>query len=141
MKNLNKYQNWLQEKNLAPTTIRSYLHTLTKFNQTPSTPTLQAYFKDNLKNYDPSTLKVKKYALNSYLKFQRLKVEWERIARLIPSVQRKFFATINEQELTRLKQAQVEKSPQIYQRNSLILDFLFYSGVRVNELIQIQHQD
>jgi len=139
--NLPQYQSWLQEKNLAPTTIRHYLHTLTKFNQTPTPQTLQAYFKDNLKNYDPSTLKVKKYALNSYLKFQKLKVEWERIARLIPKTQRKFYATLNEVELTRLKQTQVEKNPQIYQRNNLILDFLFYSGVRINELIQIQHQD
>jgi integrase/recombinase XerD len=139
--NFPHYQQWLQEKNLAPTTIRSYLHSLAKFNQAPTTQTLQAYFKANLPNYDPSTLKVRQYALNSYLKFKQLKVEWEKIARLIPKVQRKFYATLNELELIQLKKTQVEKNRQIYQRNSRILDFLFYSGVRINELVQIKHSD
>jgi len=79
--------------------------------------------------------------LNSYVKFKKLKIEWEKIARLIPQVQRKFFDTINEQEFKRLKQAQVERSPSIHARNNLLLDFLFYSGVRINELIHIKHSD
>jgi site-specific recombinase XerD len=32
----------------------------------------------------------------------------------------------------------VEKSLEIYQRNNLILDFLFYSGCRVSELANIK---
>jgi integrase/recombinase XerD len=35
----------------------------------------------------------------------------------------------------------VEKSPSIHARNNLILDFLLYSGVRINELINIKHSD
>ncbi|CAG8793673.1 9259_t:CDS:1, partial [Cetraspora pellucida] len=64
-----------------------------------------------------------------------------RIARLIPKSQRKFFDTITEEELTKLKDAKVEKNPKIHQRNNLLLDFLFYSGVRINELVNIRHQD
>src|SRR6185369_17274061 len=56
-------------------------------------------------------------------------------------VQKKFFDTITEPELTLLKQTQVERSPTIHQRNNLLLDFLFYSGVRINELIHIKHSD
>jgi integrase len=56
-------------------------------------------------------------------------------------VQRKFFDTINETELAQLKQAKVEKNPTIHARNNLILDFLLYSGVRINELTNIKHSD
>ena len=35
-----------------------------------------------------------------------------------------------------MKQVRVEKSFHIHQRNNLLLDFLFYSGVRINELVQ-----
>jgi site-specific recombinase XerD len=117
------------------------LDTLGRFNQELTTQGVKAYFLQNLLKYQPTTLKTKQYALNSYLKFQQLKVEWEKIARLIPKVQKKFFATLKEKELAKLKQARVEKSHQVYQRNNLILDFLFYSGLRINELVHIKHQD
>ena len=58
-----------------------------------------------------------------------------------PTVQKKFFDTITEKELTLLKQTKVERSPSIHARNNLLLDFLFYSGVRINELTNIKHQD
>ena len=136
-----KYQAWLQDKNLAPTTIRCYLNTLAQFNQTFTTQGVKEYFLANQKTYQPTTLKTKQYALNSYLKFQQLKVEWEKIARLIPKVQKRFFTTLKEPELTKLKQARVEKNLQVYQRNNLILSFLFYSGLRINELVHIRHPD
>jgi site-specific recombinase XerD len=56
-------------------------------------------------------------------------------------VQKKFFATLKEAELTKLKETKVEKSPAIHSRNNLLLDFLFYSGLRINELINIKHQN
>jgi site-specific recombinase XerD len=140
MKN-HKYLEWLQDKNLASHTIRSYLDVLGKFNQPFTTSGIKAYFLTNLKRYEANSLKVKKYALNSYIKFKKLKIEWEKIARIIPSVQRKFFDTLNELEFKQLKEAKVEKSPTIHQRNNLLLDFLLYSGVRINELVNIRHQD
>jgi site-specific recombinase XerD len=54
---------------------------------------------------------------------------------------KKFFTTISEKELSLLKNARYEKNQQIYERNNLILDFLFYSGVRVSELVNIKHRD
>ena len=54
---------------------------------------------------------------------------------------RKFFTTINEDELSLLKKARFEKNNTIYQRNNLMLDFLFYSGIRVSELVNIKHRD
>ncbi|KLL02885.1 MAG: tyrosine recombinase XerC [Mycoplasmataceae bacterium CE_OT135] len=136
-----KYLAWLQDKNLSPSTIRSYLDTLRPFPTKFTTSQVKAYFKDNLSKYEAATLKVRKYALNSYVKFKKLKIEWEKIARLIPQTQRKFFDTITEGELALLKQTRVEKNPNIHQRNNLLLDFLLYSGVRINELVNIKHQD
>ena len=51
------------------------------------------------------------------------------------------FDTIDEEELSLLKIAKVEKNPKIHKRNNLIFDLLFYSGVRINELVNIKHQD
>jgi len=139
--NISQYTEYLQDKNLSANTIRLYLNVLDKFPQEFSTQNLQQYFRTSLTKYEATSLKVQQYALNSYIKFKKLQVEWERIVRIIPKTQRKFFDTIDEEELTRLKDAKVEKNPKIHQRNSLILDFLFYSGVRINELVNIKHQD
>lgn len=139
--NIPQYTEWLQDKNLSLNTIRLYLNVLDKFPQEFNTDNLKDYFRTNLKNYEATSLKVQQYALNSYLKFKKLEVEWERIARIIPKTQRKFFDTISEAELRQLKEAKVEKNPKIHQRNNLIFDFLFYSGVRINELINIKHQN
>ena len=54
---------------------------------------------------------------------------------------RQFFSTLTQPELELLKQTQPERNKQTYQRNNLILDFLFYSGLRVSELVNIRHSD
>jgi len=54
---------------------------------------------------------------------------------------RPFFSTINNKELEELKQVQAERNQKTHQRNNLILDFLFYSGIRVSELVNIKHSD
>jgi len=138
---ISQYTEYLQDKNLSPNTIRLYLNILDKFPQEFSTESLKTYFRTNLKKYEATSLKVQQWALNSYIKFKKLQVEWERIVRLIPKTQRKFFDTISEGELELLKETQVEKNPKIYERNNLILEFLFYSGLRINELINIKHSD
>ena len=139
--NIPQYTEWLQDKNLSANTIRLYLNILGKFRDQFNTANLKDYFRTNLKKYEATSLKVQQRAFNSYIKFKKLKVEWEKITRLIPQTQRKFYSTINEQELKQLKEAKVEKNPLIHQRNNLILDFLLYSGVRISELVNIKHQD
>ena len=139
--NTSEYTEYLQDKNLSSNTIRLYLNVLDKFPQEFSTNNLKEYFRNSLKKYEATSLKVQQYALNSYLKFKKLTVEWERIARIIPKTQRKFFDTITEEELKLLKLAKVEKNSKIHERNNLILDFLLYSGLRINELVNIKHQD
>jgi integrase/recombinase XerD len=43
--------------------------------------------------------------------------------------------------LEKLKQTNTKTSQKTNKRNNLILDFLFYTGLRVNELINIRHSD
>src|SRR5207247_5329525 len=40
-----------------------------------------------------------------------------------------------------LKQTRFEKREKTYQRNNLLLNFFFYTGLRMNELINIKHSD
>ena len=77
-KNPTNYTNYLQEKNLAPNTIRLYLATLAKFQlktKRLTTESIKEYFKTNLLKYQATSLKVERYCLNSYIKFKKLKVE------------------------------------------------------------------
>jgi hypothetical protein len=73
--NKHKYLAYLQDKNLASNTIRSYLNALNGLPSRFTTQNLKEYFLTNLKNYEATSLKVKKYALNSYIKFKKLKIE------------------------------------------------------------------
>jgi hypothetical protein len=74
MKNT-KYQAYLQDKNLASNTITAYLNALKGLPAKLTTQNLKEYFQVNLKRYEANTLKVRRYVLNSYLKFKKLKVE------------------------------------------------------------------
>ncbi|CAG8448202.1 813_t:CDS:2 [Racocetra fulgida] len=65
----------------------------------------------------------------------------ELVSKIIPKTTQKFFDTIAEDELEKLKQAKTRTSTAINQRDNLILEFLLYTGVRVGELINIRHCD
>jgi site-specific recombinase XerD len=92
---------------------------------------------------DPGTCRLYLAALISYSKYQKLneEIDWEKINFLIPKTQKKFYTTINEQELSRLKSVRFEKYEWQHQRNNLMLDFLFYAGLRASELVSIKHRD
>jgi hypothetical protein len=73
--NISQYTEYLQDKNLSANTIRLYLNILDKFQQKFSTDNLKDYFRSNLKKYEATSLRVHQRALNSYIKFKKLKVE------------------------------------------------------------------
>ena len=97
--------------------------------------------KQLLKKYEIASIQTKLAALKSYSKFSKVKANWERIIQLVPKVQKKFFTTLSEEELLRLKETRTETNEKIWQRNNLILDFLFYTGIRVSELLNLKHSD
>ncbi|CAG8448370.1 19221_t:CDS:2 [Racocetra fulgida] len=88
-------QNGLNDKLEEWTnTIRLYLNILDKFPSEFTTQSLREYFKINLKNYEATSLKVQQRAFNSYIKFKKL--------------ERKFYDTISEGELEKLKLAKAQ---------------------------------
>jgi len=144
MKQLNNYQNWLQEKGLTSGTIHNYLKILGYYGAQPlTTENISSFIQKINKRLTPPTCQLYLAGLISYAKFLQIPktINWPKLQNLIPQQSRKFFTTINQQELIRLKGVRFETQDQIWQRNNLILDFLFYSGIRVSELTNIRHRD
>jgi len=141
---LNDFKEWLQQKNFTNETIKNYLATIIQYdNREINTSTIANFLRERLDNYQPATLRSKRNALASYSKFLKIHItiEWEKINKLIPTVQKKLFSTVDYKELELLKKANTHTDQKTNQRNSLILDFLFYTGLRVNELINLKHSD
>ncbi len=141
--NLKPYPQSLKDKNSSPTTIETYQRIIGYYGKQPlSTENILAFVKQLNKSHEPATCQLYVAALKSYAKFQKIiSIDWERIKNFIPKKMKKFFTTINQGELTRLKQVKFEKNNWLYERNNLMLDFLFYSGLRANELVNIKHRD
>ena len=103
---------------------------------------INKFFKSKVEELAANGLKNIFFSLKSYAEFQKIgNIDWKLIRKLIPKTQGRFFDTIDEKELEQLKQARFEKRERTYQRNNLILDFLFYTGIRVNELVNVKHKD
>lgn len=137
------YLNWLEERNKSKTTIQNYLRFLKQFWQDKeiTTESIREFLKDNLNKYQPNSLKIIRYATSSYTKFAKINIDWEWIKGIIPKTQRKCFATLSIEELEQLKTIRSERNKNTYLRNNLIFDFLFFSGLRVSELVNINHSD
>ena len=137
------YISWLGERNKAPRTVQAYLTVLKQFwnNKEITTENIRDFLKANITKYQPNSLKLVRYAIGSYSKFAKLTIDWEWIKGIIPKTQRKAFATLSLEELAQLKAIKSEKSKITHQRNNLIFDFLFFSGLRVSELVNIKHSD
>ncbi|RHZ36864.1 tyrosine-type recombinase/integrase [endosymbiont GvMRE of Glomus versiforme] len=144
MKNINDYIKWLENKNLSPRTVESYRKIISKYYDFDlvNEEYIELLIKKLSKKREAFTCRSYYNALKSCANFQGIKdIDWKRIYRIIPKIQKKFYSTIDEEELKLLKQTRFEESEKVYQRNSLMLDFLFYSGLRASELVSIKHYD
>lgn len=139
--NLTNYTNWLEERNKSSRTIATYCQVLEQFNHqaTIDTQSIRSFLKTNIGKYQPNSLKVFRYAVSSYAKFAKIAVDWEWIKGIIPKVQRRCYDTLTPNDLERLKAARCERDKKTYERNSLIIEFLYNSGLRVSELVDIKH--
>ena len=139
---IKEYLEWLEKRNLSPKTIRVYVWVLQEYGARElNTAEIAEFLKQNLTKYQPASLRSLYSGLVSYAKFGKITIERELISRIIPTIQQKFFPTVNEAELERLKKVKIGTSFFVNQRNNLILDFLFYTGIRVSELINLRHCD
>jgi len=137
------YTEWLKERNRSTTTIFVYCQVLKQFWQLKAitTQTIRDFLKANIAKYKPNSLRVIRQALSSYSKFQKLKINWDWITGIIPKNMKRLFSTLSREDLENLKNIKPERNKTTHLRNNLIFDFLFYSGLRVSELINIKHGD
>lgn len=136
---LKDYQLWLEEKDLSIETIKSYLSSVKVFGSKEiNTENMRDYIKKHLNKKEPSSLLTMMRNLAQYAYFAKQHLEWERIVRLIPKHQRKFFSTLNDVDYYLLRKARFELEDWVWERNNLIMDFLLYTGIRVSELIDIK---
>lgn len=144
-KNLTNYVNWLKRQNLATKTIQSYTEGIKHFHNyygnSLNLNNLTKFFQEKVKSLAVNTIINRKTSLKSYANWQKLKLNWERVIKLIPKSQPRFFPTVNFTELEQLKSIKTERNQQIHQRNNLLLDFLFYTGVRLSEIANLKHSD
>ena len=139
---INEYIKWLKRKNFALETIQKYSRILKQYGiRIFDTDSIADFLRENLNKCEPATLRSKRNALASYAKFQKIIIEWEFINNIIPSVQKKCFPTINHEDLEKLKLTKTKTNQKTNERNKLILEFFFYTGLRVSELINIRHCD
>ena len=143
--NLTKYINYLKRQNLANKTINLYTDGVKSFTNyggnTLSLNKLSKFFQEKAKTLAVNTLISYKTALKSYSRFNQLKLNWKPLTKLIPKEQSRFFPTIDFSELAKLKNTRTERNNFIYQRNSLLMEFLFYTGMRLNEIANLKHND
>ncbi|WP_172575186.1 tyrosine-type recombinase/integrase [endosymbiont GvMRE of Glomus versiforme] len=139
---LKEFKNYLENNHLSPDAIRNYLWSLKKYGERElNTNEIINFLKESLNKYQPSSLRNLRNGLKSFSRFQKIDIEWEITKKIIPTIQPKFFTTINQKELELLKQSPTKTSEEINNRNNLLLDFLFYTGLRINELVNIKHSD
>lgn len=144
-KTLTKYISWLEEQNLAEKTIKNYLESIRSFNNVfdkqITLSNLSSFFQEKIQKLAVNTVIGLQTALKSYTKFQKLEIEWKTINKIIPKNQTKPFSTLGISDLEKLKQTKIGKEGKIHYRNNLILDFLFYTGLRLNEITNLKHSD
>src|SRR5205085_10803497 len=141
---LSEYTKYLQERNLAANSIVMYQSLIGIYcqkNKELNQENVNDFFKELVKDHEPNSCLVYRQALASFARFLKVEIDWRRINKLIPKQVKKFYITITLKELEKLKENRLEKNEKIYQRNNLMLDFLFYSGLRISELVNIKHQD
>lgn len=140
---LNNYTNWLQERNKSLSSIKTYCEYLKRYlaNNAISTESIRKFLKENILTYQPNSLKAFRQSISSFAKFKKIAIDWDWITGIIPKTMKRLFSTLSIEDLEQLKAVKSERNKQTYERNNLIFDFLFYSGLRVSELVNIKHSD
>ncbi len=135
------YTNWLKDKNLSPNTIiiynKLYMQWAIYLNgRTPTKNIVLEYINDYAKKHKPRSVRLMMATIISVFKYER---RWKLIKECqeikLPTFQYNLKSTIRFDEFNL-----INKSIQFHnwreRRNWLIFSFLFYTGLRVSELIQ-----
>ncbi len=140
------YVNWLRSKNLSINTIDVYTKLIMQWqvylNGREPTKTIVLYFiNEYAENHKPRTVRLMMASIISFFKFERrwkLIKECEQIK--LPSSQYNLKSTIKFNEFNKVRDSIVLNKWKT-ERDWLIFSFLFYTGIRISELIQVKKTD
>lgn len=140
---MKKFKKWLLEKELSQNTIKTYLLNinliLKKINKINSN-NIKKYFKEIKAMYEPTTIHLKFESLRSYLEFLKNNT-LNNIKIKLPTVHQKYFETISIIELKQLSKITISKDNFINYRNELLINLMFYSGLRLSEVANLKWND
>lgn len=137
-----KYYQYLKQRGLKPITIKNYLWQLDKFLLSQKT---SSYTRASLKKYQSQMLE--KYhniaslnlhftVLNDYLKFINNQY---RLPLLSPQNLPK--QILSPKQLEAFFQILSNQEDLLSQRNRLLIEILYYSGLKVNQVVKLKIQD
>jgi len=76
MNKFNEYIKYLQEQNLAPKTIELYRSVVSRYyDKELNNESINNFFKELVKNHEPSTCQVYRQALVSYTRFLEIEID------------------------------------------------------------------
>ena len=140
MNRLTKYKNWLTVNGLSANTIRAYCTDIDMFFNKFTKLTKDNVEEFILKLYEThSKSTINRYinSIKSYCKFLNLPIELPRSARVEERLPEYITEECFRNEIIPVCEGVCEKSL----RNKAILYFMFYTGVRINELVSLKRED
>lgn len=136
---INKYKNLLFKKNLRNSTIKNYLWHLNKFfgwleNKEINNKNLNAYSSFLQKKYQKTnSINLQLIILNSYLDFINNDFRFNLL-----EAENTPLKKLNAIHLAKLLDAPLKNTRAINLRDKVLLEFLYFSGLKVNEISQIK---
>ena len=140
MNNLTEFKNWLTLNKNSEYTVKTYYHKLkTFFNEYPefTQETVNDFLQKRIENKSaPTTINLYIYSFKVYATFLKLDIELPKVKR----VQSKIRSYINETELNDIC-IKLNVLTNNYDKWSLILKFMFYTGLRLKEIVNLKRKD
>ena len=137
-----KYKTYLKNKNLSKITINTYLRQKDNWkkylnDRKPNKKIFVSYINKYTNNYSPNTTKLVYASVLSFLKFEkRWKLYSECKDIRLPSIIQVYKITITIDEYNNMKK-NIKQLNWYQERDWLIFSFLFSTGIRINEINQI----
>lgn len=137
-----KYISYLKNKNLSKNTINIYLKEYKKWKlylneKKPNKTLFVKYIKNYSKNHQPNSIRLIYFSILSIFKYEK---NWKLVNQCkdikLPKTQLHNKCIISFEEYNKLK-INIKPKTKLEKRNWLIFSFLFLTGIRVSELLEV----